>query len=153
MTTSPELQTNLEARLSERVLAAERTRDAITVRWNQISNLRLILAVLAIGFGFWWLRTGEAVWGLLAAAFALAFIAVLVWHRQLGARQADAAIRVQLRKHAIARIHRDWRSLPEPKVHEVPLDKAAAWLGERVKQGKLIDLKVYAGLYFAASLK
>jgi ADP-ribose pyrophosphatase len=34
-------------------------------------------------------------------------------------------------------------------LHEVPLDKAAAWLDERAKQGKLIDLKVYAGLYFA----
>jgi hypothetical protein len=140
LTTSPELQTNLEARLSERVLAAERTRDAITVRWNQISNLRLILAVLAIGFGFWWLRTGEAVWGLLAAAFALAFIAVLVWHRQLGARQADASIRVQLRKHAIARIHRDWRSLPEPKAHEVPLDHPYARDLDLVGHGSLQQL-------------
>ena len=34
-------------------------------------------------------------------------------------------------------------------LHEVPLDNAAAWLDERAKQGKLIDLKVYGGLYFA----
>ena len=34
-------------------------------------------------------------------------------------------------------------------LHEVPLDKAATWLDERTRQGKLIDLKVYAGLYFA----
>ena len=140
MTTSPELQIELEAHLIQRVQEAERTRDAITIRWNQISNLRLILAVLAIGFGFWWLRTGAAVWGLVAAAFALAFFAVLVWHRQLGARQADAAIRVHLRKHAIARIHRDWRSLPEPLAHDVPLDHPYARDLDLVGHGSLQQL-------------
>jgi ADP-ribose pyrophosphatase len=33
-------------------------------------------------------------------------------------------------------------------VHEVPLDQAAAWLEEQKSQGKLVDPKVYAGLYF-----
>jgi ADP-ribose pyrophosphatase len=34
-------------------------------------------------------------------------------------------------------------------VHEVPLDDAEAWLCEREKTGVLIDLKIYAGLWFA----
>lgn len=33
-------------------------------------------------------------------------------------------------------------------VHEVPLARVDAWLRRQAKQGKLIDPKVYAGLYF-----
>jgi ADP-ribose pyrophosphatase len=32
--------------------------------------------------------------------------------------------------------------------HEVPLDRVEAWLKEQERVGKLIDLKVYSGLYF-----
>ena len=34
-------------------------------------------------------------------------------------------------------------------VHEVPLDKVPAWLRKQQRAGKLVDPKVYAGLYFA----
>ena len=34
-------------------------------------------------------------------------------------------------------------------VHEVPLAEAPKWLEAQKKAGKVIDLKVYAGLYFA----
>ena len=34
-------------------------------------------------------------------------------------------------------------------VHEVPLEGITRWLAEREREGKLIDLKVYCGLYFA----
>ena len=34
-------------------------------------------------------------------------------------------------------------------VHEVPLDALDAWLVERQAAGRLIDLKIYAGLYLA----
>jgi len=34
-------------------------------------------------------------------------------------------------------------------VHEVPLGEVEAWLTNQRKQGKLVDLKLYAGLYFA----
>ena len=34
-------------------------------------------------------------------------------------------------------------------VHEVPLDGVVDWLAAREREGKLIDLKLYAGLYFA----
>ena len=34
-------------------------------------------------------------------------------------------------------------------VHEVPLDEVEAWLAARVRAGDHVDLKVYAGLYFA----
>jgi len=35
-------------------------------------------------------------------------------------------------------------------VHEVPLDEAYAWLTAQRQAGKLIDLKVFGALYFAA---
>jgi ADP-ribose pyrophosphatase len=34
-------------------------------------------------------------------------------------------------------------------LHEVPLGEVEAWLEARVGEGRLIDLKVYGGLYFA----
>src|SRR5687768_7979361 len=34
-------------------------------------------------------------------------------------------------------------------LHEVPLPEAPAWLDARGREGKLVDLKVYCGLYFA----
>ncbi|MGH7202812.1 MAG: NUDIX hydrolase [Planctomycetaceae bacterium] len=34
-------------------------------------------------------------------------------------------------------------------VHAVPLDTAADWLNQRAAEGALIDMKVYAGLWFA----
>lgn len=37
----------------------------------------------------------------------------------------------------------------EITVHEVPLAEVPAWLAARVARGAQVDLKVYAGLYFA----
>jgi ADP-ribose pyrophosphatase len=34
-------------------------------------------------------------------------------------------------------------------VHEVPLGEVEAWLAQRRKEGKLLDLKIYGALYFA----
>lgn len=34
-------------------------------------------------------------------------------------------------------------------VHEVPLDEAKVWLEQRVREGLLVDLKIYGALYFA----
>lgn len=35
------------------------------------------------------------------------------------------------------------------KIYEVPLDSVHAWLEDKVAKGHVIDLKVYAGLFFA----
>ena len=34
-------------------------------------------------------------------------------------------------------------------VHEVPLDSAVDWLAEKIKAGCVVDMKIYAALYFA----
>lgn len=36
-------------------------------------------------------------------------------------------------------------------VHEIPLDKVRPWLDDQRKLGKLVDLKVYAALFFAGA--
>lgn len=35
-------------------------------------------------------------------------------------------------------------------VHEVPLDEVVEWLEARWREGRMVDMKVYAGLFFAA---
>jgi ADP-ribose pyrophosphatase len=37
----------------------------------------------------------------------------------------------------------------EITVHEVPLDQINNWLAARSAEGKLVDARVYAGIYFA----
>jgi ADP-ribose pyrophosphatase len=37
----------------------------------------------------------------------------------------------------------------EITLHEVPLDEVVEWLDARVREGKLVDLKLYSGLFFA----
>ena len=41
----------------------------------------------------------------------------------------------------------------EIMLHEVPLDDVETWLAAREREGRLIDLKLYSGLYFATRLK
>ena len=36
----------------------------------------------------------------------------------------------------------------ELEVHEIPLNRVAAWLHEANRRGKLVDPKTYVGLYF-----
>jgi hypothetical protein len=140
LTTSPDHHESLDAHLRDRLLAAETTRDAITLRWNQIANLRLVLAAVTVGLGFWWVRTGGATYGLIAAAIAIGFLAVLIWHRRIGNRRADAIARVLIRQHMIARVHREWRSLPEPLIADVPADHPYARDLDLIGHGSLQQL-------------
>jgi ADP-ribose pyrophosphatase len=39
----------------------------------------------------------------------------------------------------------------EITLHEAPLDSIDAWLKERVAEGKVLDVKIFAGLYFVLS--
>lgn len=40
----------------------------------------------------------------------------------------------------------------EITVHTIPLDRVPAWLKKQSRRGRLIDQKIYAGLYFADNL-
>jgi hypothetical protein len=104
----------IEQSLTDELARAETERDAITARWNQVSNLRLVSAVICAGLVFWWIRTGSDWYGVVAAIAALCFLGALLWHRRIGAQRRDLIARVVLRQRALARLRRDWRSLPDP---------------------------------------
>ncbi|MDQ2682344.1 MAG: hypothetical protein M3Y37_02340, partial [Chloroflexota bacterium] len=107
----------------ERRLELART-DAVEFaeRWNQVSNVRLVLAAIAVGLGFWWLRTGEDTWGLLALVALLGFIVVMIWHQRLRARRDWLDALVAVRARAIARVGRIWANLPQPAPTDIPLE-------------------------------
>ena len=140
LTHRPETQPALEKRLKDRLELAEQSVAAITVRWNQVSNLRLILAAIVIGLAFWWLRTGDSAPGLGALGFAFLFALTLIWHRRMGARRSDLATRATIRQQAIYRTIRDWRSLPDPPPVEIPLDHPYALDLDLVGHGSLQHL-------------
>ena len=57
-----------------------------------------------------------------------------------------------LRAHDLARVGEGGGTGDERiVVHAVPLPRAAAWLRERERDGKLVDPKVWAGLWFAGA--
>jgi ADP-ribose pyrophosphatase len=41
----------------------------------------------------------------------------------------------------------------EIQIHEVELSRVESWLRERQRDGRLVDVKVYAGLYFATTAR
>jgi ABC-type multidrug transport system fused ATPase/permease subunit len=87
-------------------------RDRLAARWSRVANLRLIAFVAAAAAAAW------AVWGkqplgwALAALALIAFVALLVWHRRLGAARGRAAVLHNLNAEALARLARDWNALP-----------------------------------------
>ena len=109
-------------------LLARRKQDAdaevgvITNAWNQISNLRLVLAALAAGAIFFWFRVPNEQRLALVVLFLCGFVGALVWHRRVGNRRSLAIARAQVRSRAIASRARNWDGLPEPRPIAVPDD-------------------------------
>ena len=130
----------LEIRLLALLESAESDRDAISVRWNRIANVRLIFAAAIVAAGFWWIRTGERPAGVITAVMALLFTLSLVWHRQVGVRRADLMARVTLRRRSIARLKRNWHELPDPDVAVIPPDHPYAHDLDLVGHGSLQQL-------------
>lgn len=124
MTISQSTQTpaGLDDLLDERLKAAHEDLSAISMRWNQISNLRLVLAALAAIAIFFWIRTPDTTRLALAIALVVAFIAALVWHRQVGARRTLCIARADVRRRAIAGRARNWDELAEPRRVQVSDD-------------------------------
>jgi ADP-ribose pyrophosphatase len=79
------------------------------------------------------------------AARAIRFLA----HGPVSAGFGTETVSVFLAK-GIRRVHRGGGVDGEDiRVHEVPLDRADGWLRKQVRNGLLVDPKVFAGLYFA----
>jgi hypothetical protein len=97
---------------SERAQRFAALRDAEAARWSRIANLRLVAALAALaalGIGLW--RAAPALYWL-AAALAIAFLALVAYHNRLKARRDRLAALHDLSVEGLARLRRDWDSLP-----------------------------------------
>lgn len=101
-------------------------RDFYDRRWGLVANVRLALLLLAVALG------GVGIWRGLAplqwtgAAFLLAFIAAVVYHRRLGAfrRRFDALW--MLNDEGLRRLRRDWATLPLRTPRKAPAEHPLA---------------------------
>lgn len=89
---------------------------------------------------FWWIRTGDGVWGILAGTALAVFVAVLVWHQRLRARRDGLRTLAAIRQHAIDRVQRHWSDLPVPLDTSVPADHPFALDLDLTGRGSLLHL-------------
>ncbi len=97
---------------TERVARFAVLRDAEAARWGRVANLRLLMAlavVVSAGLG-WWRGFPPLLW--LAAALAVAFLALVAYHNRLRARRDCFATLHALNVEGLARLRRDWATLP-----------------------------------------
>jgi hypothetical protein len=98
----------------ERASAAGREAARLGAVVDRVVNLRLIsflLAVACAGAGWW---RGWSLLAVPAGACLVAFVALVVWHGRLSARERRAALRRQINEEALLRLARDWDGLPGP---------------------------------------
>ncbi|HEU5431508.1 MAG TPA: hypothetical protein VFU81_07590 [Thermomicrobiales bacterium] len=87
-------------------------RDRLAARWNRVANVRLLAFAAAVAAAAWALWGKQPLGWALAAIALIAFVALLVWHRRLGAAKRRAAVLHDLNAEALARLARNWEALP-----------------------------------------
>jgi energy-coupling factor transporter ATP-binding protein EcfA2 len=114
MTDSPHVETYEQVLDRRRQLLQERNGRflALSARWNGIGNLRLLLFVLAAGLGLWWLLGDTRIAGYLAIPLAIAFVALVIWHRKVGQERRLAGLLAESAQEGVWRLERDWEHLP-----------------------------------------
>lgn len=112
----------------------------IDARWNRVANLRLIAFVAAVAAAAWGLWGRAPLGWPLAAAFLAGFVALAVYHAQLGRRRIWLATQQAIQADAIARIDRRWADLPTPWTPSVPADHPYAFDLDIVGRGSLLQL-------------
>jgi len=90
--------------------AAER--DQLTVRWERVSNLRLLVFVVAIAFLIWGFWTRSFLPIAPGAALLGGFIVLVGWHGALGVARARASDLTRINEEALKRLARVWADLP-----------------------------------------
>jgi uncharacterized membrane protein YphA (DoxX/SURF4 family) len=127
-------------RLNTAIEQARADLVAISNTWNNISNLRLVLALPVLSIAFWWLRSGEALTGLLAVGILVLFVAVVVWHARIGRKRREIQARVTFRTQQLARADRDWGGLPPAREGNLPPDHPYANDLDLIGPGSLLHL-------------
>ncbi|CAN5353974.1 MutS family DNA mismatch repair protein [soil metagenome] len=85
---------------------------ALTIRWNGLGNIRLILFATAAILGGWWLFNDSQLSGFVAIPIFLAFLIVVWLHRSVGRERRRAELLAQLAQETIWRLERNWELLP-----------------------------------------
>lgn len=85
----------------------------IQSRWNRLSNLRLIVAVLLVATAIVAIQSVELVFALVVVAILAVFVGLVVAHRRQSQRRRVARARIALLDESMARIDRRWDALPE----------------------------------------
>jgi hypothetical protein len=100
-----------QERYRERETRFRDKRDELKRRWNRVGNLRLLGFAVAIGFALaGWQASG--LFFVPAGSALVAFVALVVWHRNLGRALARAAALHAVNHEALLRAARDWEALP-----------------------------------------
>ena len=89
-----------------------RERDALTVRWNRVANLRLLAFILAVACAIWAVRAALPLLAVPAALLLIAFLVLVRHHAQLGAARRQAEELRAINEEAGWRLRRDWARLP-----------------------------------------
>src|SRR5215218_2573613 len=105
---------------TERVARFGRERDAVTVRWERVANVRLIVFVLAVSSLLWglWAHDG-LLFALAGVALLIGYVALASYHGVLGRRRQRLADLVAINEEALRRQARDWGGLPLRHVEPV----------------------------------
>lgn len=103
-----EIATLRRAQLAER----QETLSNLTLQWNGLGNVRLVLFAIAAALGGWWLFGDSRVAGIIAIPVFLAFIGIVIRHRAIGRKRRTAEILANSSQETVWRLERNWEKLP-----------------------------------------
>ena len=114
--------TSPDAVYRERCERFGRERDAVTVRWERVSNVRLAVFVLGAGALIWALWADSWLLGSLGALLFGGFVALVTYHGVLGRTRQRLADLWAVNDEGLKRRARAWDTLPLR--HTEPADPA-----------------------------
>lgn len=85
---------------------------ALTIQWNGLGNIRLVLFATAAILGGWWLFNDSRIAGLVAIPMFLGFLVVVQRHRVVSRQRRRAEILAQNAQESVWRLERNWDDLP-----------------------------------------
>lgn len=108
----PQLETSILAHRQRQLEERQAILADLTVRWNGLGNIRLVLFAIAAGLGGWWLFGNSRIAGIIAFPVFLGFVVFVLRHRAVGRQRRRAEILANNAQETIWRLERDWEHLP-----------------------------------------
>ncbi|MGH2584757.1 MAG: hypothetical protein ACRDJE_07560, partial [Dehalococcoidia bacterium] len=114
--------TTSDAAYRERATRFARERDAVTVRWERVANIRLLVFVIALGCLIWGVFGDGWLFGALGLAGLVVYVVLASYHGVLGRRRQRLIDLVAVNEEALQRFVRDWDALPMRHTEPPPPD-------------------------------